>query len=274
MNSSTLVLAGVVALALVLTLWFVIRRTPPAKVDSAWAGLAREELFVETSAETRRDLLADWRWKVGNDAQVFRVSVFGDLFTTTPEGRIYWLDTGRGSYLEIAADADDWSGQLADPRAQEWFHWPTLQALRSAGIELKEGQVFSWIQSPLLGGNESVDNVHFLSLEVHVSNHGRLAEALKDVPPGTRITNIQWTPLGAEKPSAEPTAEPTADSTIYEVVINEEEQYSIWPVGQAIPTGWKAVGKQGTRQECLDYLAEVWTDMRPLSLRKELPASE
>lgn len=270
MNSSTLVLAGVVVLALVATLWFATRRSPSTKVDSAWAGLAREELFIETSAETRQDLLAEWRWKVGNDAQVFRVSVFGDLFTTTPEGRIYWLDTGRGSYVEIAAHADDWRAQLAEPRAQEWFHWPTLQALRSAGIELKEGQVYSWIQSPLLGGIESVDNVNFLPLEVHVSNHGRLAEALKDVPPGTKVTGIDWTPLGSEKP----TAEPATDSTIYEVVINEEEQYSIWPVGQAIPTGWKAVGKQGTREECLDYLAEVWTDMRPLSLRKELPASE
>jgi len=58
------------------------------------------------------------------------------------------------------------------------------------------------------------------------------------------------------------------DTTIYRVVVNLEEQYSIWPVDREIPPGWRDVGKQGTKQECLDYIKEVWTDMRPLSLRK------
>lgn len=62
------------------------------------------------------------------------------------------------------------------------------------------------------------------------------------------------------------------DSTIYLVVINEEEQYSIWPEYKEIPYGWKAEGKSGTKSECLDYIGEVWTDMRPLSLRKQMEA--
>lgn len=60
------------------------------------------------------------------------------------------------------------------------------------------------------------------------------------------------------------------DTTIYEVVINHEEQYSIWPADRDTPLGWKTVGKTGTKQECLDYIEEVWTDMRPLSLRKKM----
>ena len=62
----------------------------------------------------------------------------------------------------------------------------------------------------------------------------------------------------------------TEDTTIYNVVINHEEQYSIWPVDREIPLGWKAEGKSGTKQECLDHIEEVWTDMRPLSLRKKM----
>ena len=62
--------------------------------------------------------------------------------------------------------------------------------------------------------------------------------------------------------------EETEDKTIYAVVINHEEQYSIWPAHREIPAGWKAVGKEGLKQACLDYIEEVWTDMRPLSLRK------
>lgn len=58
------------------------------------------------------------------------------------------------------------------------------------------------------------------------------------------------------------------DNTIYRVVINHEEQYSIWPEWKEIPAGWSAVGPTGKKDECLAYVKEVWTDMRPLSLRK------
>jgi MbtH protein len=57
------------------------------------------------------------------------------------------------------------------------------------------------------------------------------------------------------------------DATIYKVVINHEEQYSIWPVEKPNPLGWNHVGKSGPKAECLSYIKEVWTDMRPLSLR-------
>ena len=60
------------------------------------------------------------------------------------------------------------------------------------------------------------------------------------------------------------------DSTQYKVVINHEEQYSIWPLERENPKGWKSVGKEGSKKECLDYIEEVWTDMRPLSLRKRM----
>jgi uncharacterized protein YbdZ (MbtH family) len=56
----------------------------------------------------------------------------------------------------------------------------------------------------------------------------------------------------------------------YSVVVNHEEQYSIWPTERDIPAGWNGVGKVGTKQECLDYIETVWTDMRPLSLRKKM----
>lgn len=60
------------------------------------------------------------------------------------------------------------------------------------------------------------------------------------------------------------------DTTIYKVVVNHEEQYSIWPEYKENPLGWRDVGKVGTKAECLAYIKEVWTDMRPLSLRKKM----
>lgn len=62
------------------------------------------------------------------------------------------------------------------------------------------------------------------------------------------------------------------DRTLYRVVINHEEQYSIWPSTKALPLGWSEAGKQGSRAECLAYIEETWTDMRPLSLRKAAKA--
>lgn len=60
------------------------------------------------------------------------------------------------------------------------------------------------------------------------------------------------------------------DRVTYAVVVNHEEQYSIWPSSREIPAGWRTVGRTGSKQECLTYIEEVWTDMRPLSLRKHM----
>jgi MbtH protein len=60
------------------------------------------------------------------------------------------------------------------------------------------------------------------------------------------------------------------DRTIYKVVVNHEEQYSIWPAHRDNALGWKDAGRQGTKDECLRFIKEVWVDMRPLSLRKAM----
>jgi MbtH protein len=60
------------------------------------------------------------------------------------------------------------------------------------------------------------------------------------------------------------------EDAVFRVVINHEEQYSIWPEYRDIPNGWREVGKRGSKSDCLAYIDEVWTDMRPLSLRKHM----
>lgn len=69
-------------------------------------------------------------------------------------------------------------------------------------------------------------------------------------------------------------SEQNDDQTIYKVVSNHEEQYSIWPAHRELPLGWREVGKSGTKAECLAYIEEVWTDMRPLSLRKKMSGGQ
>jgi MbtH protein len=64
---------------------------------------------------------------------------------------------------------------------------------------------------------------------------------------------------------AEPLEE--GESQAYAVVINHEEQYSIWPADRSCPAGWQQTGMRGSKDACLAHIEEVWTDMRPLSIR-------
>lgn len=58
----------------------------------------------------------------------------------------------------------------------------------------------------------------------------------------------------------------------FAIVVNHEEQYSIWPIGRAIPAGWTAIGFSGPKSKCLARIDEIWTDIRPLSVRRRLGA--
>ena len=60
---------------------------------------------------------------------------------------------------------------------------------------------------------------------------------------------------------------------MYEVVINHEEQYSLWPAEKTIPNGWRAAGKRDTQAACLEFIRENWTDMTPLSVRQQKTAA-
>jgi MbtH protein len=227
-----------------------------AALPRSTIALAPEDLFVPAGSPAR-DLLEAWRWKVGQDATVFRVTVFGDLFVRTGDGRIYWLDTGSGRYVEAARSVEQWA-DAANAHGREWFHGSTLLALRARGVKLAPGQVYSWRHPPFLGGAETADNVDLIDLEVHVSSAGRLAAAVKDVPPGAKIEKVDFQPIS---PAGSP------EPKVWAVVINAELEYSIWPAGTDLPAGWKQVGKKGTKEECLEYIKSVWTDMRPLSQR-------
>ncbi|MEV4319530.1 MbtH family protein [Actinocrispum sp. NPDC049592] len=60
---------------------------------------------------------------------------------------------------------------------------------------------------------------------------------------------------------------PGSSERVYQVVVNDEEQYSIWPAGRPVPAGWRTEGTSGTEEECVAHIDQVWVDMRPKSLR-------
>ncbi|KPI08374.1 MbtH domain protein [Actinobacteria bacterium OK074] len=60
----------------------------------------------------------------------------------------------------------------------------------------------------------------------------------------------------------------------FQIVVNDEEQYALWPADGQVPPGWRAIGFTGPKADCLHHVTQVWTDMRPLSLRRRLGAAE
>ena len=89
-------------------------------------------------------------------------------------------------------------------------------------------------------------------------------------PPQPKSEPVQ--PAPAQQRSA--SGDEQEDTTIYKVVMNHEEQYSIWPADRENPAGWTDAGKTGSKAECLEYIQNVWIDMRPLSLRKKMEEAE
>lgn len=67
---------------------------------------------------------------------------------------------------------------------------------------------------------------------------------------------------------------PDFDATVYRAVVNHEEQYSIWPADKPLPAGWRLVGNPGSKAEVLAFIEQTWTDMRPLSVRRDMDGHE
>src|SRR4051794_35207791 len=81
------------------------------------------------------------------------------------------------------------------------------------------------------------------------------------------VSHPQFRPPGANAQMAEQAPE---NGIVYLVVVNHEEQYSIWPEGRDLPLGWREEGKTGAKADCLAYIEQIWTDMRPLSVRRRM----
>jgi len=152
--------------------------------------LSAGDLFIEVDDDKKGRLLEEWRWLVGPEAEILRITIFGDLFLSTPDGHVHWLDTGAGSYEEVADSVEEW-GRQAQERGPQWFHLQALLELRDAGAELADEQVYSWTHPPMLGGQEAMANLGFVDVEAHVSLMGRIAHALRDLPQGTVVSEYK-----------------------------------------------------------------------------------
>ncbi|HSG41345.1 MAG TPA: DUF4262 domain-containing protein [Thermoanaerobaculia bacterium] len=144
---------------------------------------AAEDLFVDLDSRIEGILLDEWRWLVGPGAEVFLVTVFGDLFCKTPDGRVCWVDTGWANFVEVADSEEEWV-EVVEERGHEWFHAKVRLDLLLRDVHLEEGQVYGWRQPPVLGGEESVDNIEPVDAATYIGKAGRLARTIQELTPG------------------------------------------------------------------------------------------
>ena len=152
-----------------------IRRIFEEEGGQAWLDAGLQELLVPEPADA--DLLETWRWLVGKDVEVFKITVFGDMILTNERGQLYWLDIGYGTFDELPATRETWLPDFYSI-AFVFVHVRLLLELKALDYVRAEDQVFDWIKAPMFGGDRSKDNVQKMPLIVAASSSGQLAQKL------------------------------------------------------------------------------------------------
>jgi len=178
------------------------------------------------------------------------VQAAADLAKSFPEAKIDLLAFFAHPTVESLAGVIGREKRSAEDRPAESSPRPTPVALKPGGDH------WSMLRRP---------QVEALAADMNLtlSGAGSPVDRTKISDPG----HEQFPPM-AYAPAIDPRSE--EDSTIYTVVVNHEEQFSIWPEETPLPRGWQETGFKGRKEDCLERIASLWTDMRPLSLRKKM----
>lgn len=198
-------------------------------------------LLVAPEHLSSADMMTAWSHHIPKTARLYSATVFGDPILQKDDKSFVLLDTDDGKIYPIADKADELGWSLIQ-NIGELIPRNVMLHAKEQGFDLKGDQVYSW-RSPLSkGGQAHLENINKVSLAVHLKHSGE-----------THSNN--HTDIAKD------------DGIIYEVVINDEGEYSILPTGSDLPANWKLVGKKGSKEAVIAYIAEVWQDMRPNSVK-------
>ena len=150
------------------------------------------ELTVNFQKHGADDLLRDWRWLVGDSMRLLIVSSLGDMFLADAGGRVFWLDAGAGQLQQVAGSAEEFKRLMQQrENAAQWFIPELVGDLMARGVRLGPGQCYSYKKPPILGGEIEPANFEPANLSVHFSILGQIHQRVKDLPPGTKISDIK-----------------------------------------------------------------------------------
>lgn len=152
-----------------------------------------DDLIINFQSEISDRLTEDWTWLLGTNKKVILVTAIGDMFLTSDNGNIFWLDVGQGKLEMVANDKREFEERLTDiEQINEWFMIDLTTQLRLSDKKLKDGQIYSYKKLPIIGGKYSVDNFEPTDIEVHFSISGQIHNQIKDLPDGTKINEVKF----------------------------------------------------------------------------------
>jgi hypothetical protein len=152
-----------------------------------------DDFIVKFDNNSVDRLIGDWIWLIGNDKTPILVSAIGDLFLRDDKNNIFWLNLGEGKLNLVANGNEEFEGKLKDiDQVNEWFMIDLIEELKNSGQDLTDIQVYSYKKLPILGGDYSADNFEATDIEVHFCFAGQIHEQVKDLPPGTKIGNVNF----------------------------------------------------------------------------------
>ena len=148
----------------------------------------RDDLVVQLDGIDQTSLMEFWRWLAPEPLRPWFATALGDLFLRDPSGEVLWLDVGSGEVQPVARHEDHFRELLRDPEnAGLWFGKTLVDSLRTSGVLLRTGEVYSYQTLPILGGEYTAANFRVYDVVTHFRVWGPIHEKLKDVPDGASI---------------------------------------------------------------------------------------
>jgi hypothetical protein len=152
-----------------------------------------DDLTANFNHLDRESLLEDWQWLLGDTKLPILISALGDAFVQdTDDGGVHLLDVGAGELTQVADNVQDFQALLGDREFVTDTLLPGLIIeLRNAGKTLGPGEIYSFVNPPVLGGEYEVANLDPTLMEVHFSVFGQIYRQVADLPEGTPISEIK-----------------------------------------------------------------------------------
>jgi Domain of unknown function (DUF1851) len=142
------------------------------------------------------DICSDWQWLLKNQYSPIMISFSGDMFLVNNTKTISWLDTGKGELKNIAENIIQFKLLLEDlDNVENWFLASTVLDLIEQGMILKENEVYSYKQMPIINGDYSLSNFEKTDISVHFSITGQICRQVINLPEGTRINKVVINPF-------------------------------------------------------------------------------
>jgi hypothetical protein len=150
------------------------------------------DLTISPEGLDRETLLSDWSWAMEEPMMPVLLTAMGDVFAQGQSGAVYFVDVACGTVERVASDGSQFQSILRDESfVTEKMHPARIVELRNAGLALGPGEVYSYRQPLVLGGDDELENFEMTNVAVHLSIHGQIHHQVKDLPPGTPIGDVK-----------------------------------------------------------------------------------